>query len=82
MDEKSYNAILEYLETSYSGAKMLDDIECMCRLSRAIAAFEADPEEEIYRRLQRAVLQQIEVNWNLLLIKESLLTKRASFSMI
>lgn len=48
MDEKNYNAILEYLETSYSGAKMLDDIECMCRLSRAIAAFEADPEEEIF----------------------------------
>lgn len=31
--------ILDYLEHSYTGAKMLGDIELMCRLSRAILAF-------------------------------------------
>lgn len=35
--------ILDYLETSYSGAKMVKDEECMVRLSRAIAAFKLDP---------------------------------------
>ena len=35
--------ILNYLETSYSGAKMAKDEECMLRLSRAIAAFKLDP---------------------------------------
>ena len=43
MDEKSYNAILEYLETSYSGAKMLDDIECMCRLLQRTNQGERQP---------------------------------------
>lgn len=35
--------ILDYLETSYSGAKMAKDEACMVRLSRAIAAFKLDP---------------------------------------
>lgn len=35
--------IQDYLETSYSGAKMAKDEECMVRLSRAIAAFKLDP---------------------------------------
>ena len=35
--------ILDYLEASYSGAKMAKDEECMVRLSRAIAAFKFDP---------------------------------------
>lgn len=35
--------ILDYLETSYSGAKMAKDEECMVRLMRAIAAFKLDP---------------------------------------
>lgn len=35
--------ILDYLETSYSGAKMAKDEECMVRLSRAIAVFKLDP---------------------------------------
>lgn len=38
------NRILEYLETSYDGAKMNKDTECMERLSRAIGAFQDDPE--------------------------------------
>lgn len=35
--------ILDYLETSYSGAKMAKDEKCMVRLTRAIAAFKLDP---------------------------------------
>ena len=35
--------ILDYLETSYSGAKMAKDEECMVRLTRAIAAFKLEP---------------------------------------
>lgn len=38
--------ILDYLETSYCGAKMADDENCMIRLTRAIKAFEMNPEEE------------------------------------
>ena len=34
--------ILEYLEQAYSGAKMLDDVEMMQRLPRAILAFDYD----------------------------------------
>lgn len=40
--------IIEYLEMSYSGAKMMDDVDSMCRISRAIAALKADPESEIF----------------------------------
>lgn len=38
--------ILDYLETSYCGAKMADDENCMIRLTRAIKTFEMNPEEE------------------------------------
>lgn len=34
--------ILDYLEHAYSGAKMMDDVEMMCRLTRAIIAFNCD----------------------------------------
>lgn len=34
--------ILDYLEKSYSDAKMMDDVELMIRLSRAILAFDYD----------------------------------------
>lgn len=37
--------ILNFLEESYSGAKMSGDIMCMIRLARAIAAFSSDPED-------------------------------------
>lgn len=40
--------IEEYLESSYSGAKMMDDVDAMCRISRAIAALKADTEMEIF----------------------------------
>lgn len=35
--------ILDYLNTAYCGAKMAEDVECMIRLARAIAAFNTDP---------------------------------------
>ena len=37
--------ILDYLENAYTGAKMYDDLSVMVRISRAIAAFKADPED-------------------------------------
>jgi hypothetical protein len=40
IDQKA--VILEYLENAYSGAKMMNDVEMMCRLSRAILAFDYD----------------------------------------
>lgn len=40
--------IENYLETSYSGAKMMDDVESMCRIARALAALKANPEMEIF----------------------------------
>lgn len=43
--------ILDYLEQAYSRARMMDDIETQCRLSRAIIAFSYDNFEE-------------EPNWN------------------
>ena len=38
--------ILQYLENSYTGARMLDDISAMTRIARAIASFEAAPSAE------------------------------------
>lgn len=40
--------IEEYLETAYSGAKLMDDTESMCRIARALAALKADPGTEIF----------------------------------
>lgn len=37
-----------YLETSYSGAKTMNDVEAMCRITRALAALKADTEMEIF----------------------------------
>ena len=34
--------VLDYLENAYTGAKMMDDVEMMMRLSRAIMAFDYD----------------------------------------
>ena len=36
-------AIVDYLEKSYTGARMVDDISCTIRISRALAAFRYDP---------------------------------------
>lgn len=40
--------IEKYLECAYSGAKMMDDLDAMCRIGRALAALKADPELEIF----------------------------------
>ena len=48
---KATEEILIYLRNCYSGAKMMEDIECQVRISRAIAAFNTDPEtpaEELF----------------------------------
>ena len=36
--------ILDSLEKSYTGAKMMGDVSAMTRISQAICAFSADPE--------------------------------------
>lgn len=43
------NIVKDYLEHSYSGAKMMDDIEGMFRISRALAALQADIYDEIFK---------------------------------
>ena len=42
------NDVKEYLENSYSGAKMMDDVESMTRIARALAALQANVEEDIF----------------------------------
>lgn len=41
-------AILDFLEASYTGAKAYDDEETMLRVSRAILAFQADVHQDIF----------------------------------
>mgnify|MGYP003303194795 CR=1 FL=1 len=43
------NIIKDYLEKCYSGAKMMDDAEGMLRISRALAALQADVYEDIFK---------------------------------
>ena len=43
MNDQEKN-ILEYLENSYTGARMMHDVSAMVRIARAIVAFKADPE--------------------------------------
>ena len=40
------NDVLEYLEDSYTGAKMVDDYESMLRIARAIEAYNLDTEKD------------------------------------
>lgn len=42
------NIIKDYLEKSYSGAKMMNNAEDMTRIARALAALQADVETEIF----------------------------------
>lgn len=44
------NKIKEYLEYAYSGAKMMDDVEGMTRISRALVALQADVEKDIFTK--------------------------------
>ena len=45
VDQKA--VILEYLEEAYAGARAMDDVELMCRLGRAILAFDYDDMEHM-----------------------------------
>ena len=45
---KQYKEILEYLQNSHSGARMMKDMELELRIARAIIAFEADTHEDIF----------------------------------
>lgn len=58
IDQKA--VILEYLENAYSGAKTMDDVELMCRLSRAILAFSYDNFEYMptWEEMQKAYLEK------------------------
>lgn len=47
---KQMNEIKEYLENAYSGAKMMDDIEGMTRISRALVALQADVKKDIFTK--------------------------------
>ena len=50
--------ILEYLENSYSGAKMMGDETCKVRLARAMAAFKTDPEVEAEEYFTERFIQE------------------------
>lgn len=58
MDNKQKEIILDYLENSYTGARMMDDVELMCRLSRAILAFSYDDLEHMptWEEMQNAYM--------------------------
>ena len=45
--EEQKKVVLDYLETAYVGARAMDDVEIMCRLSRAILAFSYDDLEHM-----------------------------------
>ena len=42
------STVLDYLETAFCGARMMDDVEMMTRLARAIAALEAPTDKDIF----------------------------------
>lgn len=48
MNKNAYEEVKEYLESVKSGAKVMDDIEMMHRADRALEAFDADVEDEIF----------------------------------
>lgn len=60
--EKNKELILDFLEKSYSGAKMMDDIEIQIRVGRAIEAFRADVEDDIFK--EGFIERQIEKEFN------------------
>lgn len=56
--EEQKRVILDYLESAYIGAKMMDDVEIMCRLSRAVLAFSYDDLEHMptWEEMQEAYM--------------------------
>lgn len=47
-NKKEYNTVVNFLQDFIIGAKMSDDFENELRASRALRAFEADPEANIF----------------------------------
>lgn len=48
MNKNAHEEVKEYLESVKSSAKVMDNIEMMHRVDRALAAFDADVEDEIF----------------------------------
>lgn len=61
--EKELKSIEEYLENSYSGAKMLDDSEMMLRVSRALFGLKADICEDLF--LNSAIENEIGTSFDM-----------------
>lgn len=49
-NSNEYNSVVDFLNNFISGAKMSDDFENELRASRALRAFEADPEMNIFSK--------------------------------
>lgn len=47
-NKKEYNAVVNFLQDFITGAKMSDDFENEIRASKALRAFEANPEDNIF----------------------------------
>lgn len=67
MNKKEFENIKNTLEMAFTGAKMEDDIELQSRLSRAIIAFESNPEEDIFldNVIERTLTLEISV-WTII----------------
>lgn len=48
-NEKQKQEVIDFLENTYTGAKMLGDEEVMLRASRALLAFKADVHKYFHR---------------------------------
>lgn len=49
-NEKQKQEVIDFLENTYTGAKMMGDEEVMLRASRALLAFKADVHKDIFHR--------------------------------
>ena len=47
-NEKQKQEVIDFLESTYTGAKMMGDDEVMLRASRALLAFKADVHKDIF----------------------------------
>ena len=56
--EEQKNIILDYLEEAYIGARVMKDVELMCRISRAVLAFSYDDLEHMptWEEMQEAYM--------------------------
>ena len=47
--EEQIAFVVDFLETSYTGARAMDDVEMMARLERAIAVMKTPAEIDVFR---------------------------------